>query len=132
MTYLLDTHFIVWSVVQPNMLSEKVREILSNPDNRIIVSTVSFWEISLKESIGKLKLTGYIPQDFPDACTQMGFEIKTLSAEDTSTYHHLSAQYHKDPFDRMLIWQAINNGYILISNDKEIKKYTTEGLKVIW
>lgn len=132
MIYLLDTHFIIWSVIKPDNLSQKIREILSNPDNHVIVSTVSFWEISLKESIGKLKLVGYIPEDFPKATLQMGFEIKQLSAKDTSTYHHLAAQYHKDPFDRMLIWQAINNDYTLISDDKEVKKYTTEGLKVIW
>lgn len=132
MTYLLDTHFLIWSVVQTKNLSPRVIELLANPDNKIIVSTISFWEISLKESLGKLELIGYIPEDFPNAALQMGFEIKDLSPNDTSTYHHLRGTHHRDPFDRMLIWQAINNDYTLISDDNQVKKYTSEGLKVTW
>ncbi len=60
----------------------------------------------------------------------MGFEIVTLSAEDSSTYHMLKAVYHKDPFDRMLIWQAIQNNYSMISVDKNVNKYVSEGLKI--
>ena len=61
---------------------------------------------------------------------KMGFEIEGLSAEDSSTYHHLRAVYHKDPFGRMLIWQAIRNKYTLMSVDSNVKKYTSEGVKV--
>lgn len=56
--------------------------------------------------------------------------IKSLSPEDASTYHLLQATHHKDPFDRMLIWQAIRNDYIFVSADKQIKKYAKEGLKL--
>ena len=130
MTYLLDTHFIIWAVSDTAKLSKKIKDLLANPDNKIFVSTVSFWEISLKHSIGKLKLEGGVPEDVPNSCLQMGFDIEPLSAQDSSSYHKLTANYHKDPFDRMLIWQSISNGYTLISADVNIKKYISEGLKI--
>ncbi|MEO6962825.1 MAG: type II toxin-antitoxin system VapC family toxin, partial [Puia sp.] len=117
MTYLLDTHYMLWALADTKKLSKKIREIITHPANLIIVSTISFWEISLKSSLGKLKLTGFCPEDLPDACLQIGFDIEPLSATDSSTYHQLTATYHKDPFDRMLIWQSIRNGYTLISAD---------------
>jgi PIN domain nuclease of toxin-antitoxin system len=122
---------MIWAVTDPGKISKRIKEVITNPDNRIVVSAISFWEIALKSSIGKLHITGLSPQDFPQACLQMGFDLESLSAEDTSTYHQLEATYHKDPFDRMLIWQAIRNGYTLISVDSSIKKYATEGLKIL-
>ena len=61
----------------------------------------------------------------------MGCEILDLNAETSSTYHQLLPKYHKDPFDRMLIWQAIINNYTMVSDDVNVQKYVTEGLKVI-
>ncbi len=131
MIYLLDTHYMLWAIADTKKLSKGIKDIITNPDHTIVVSTISFWEISLKSSIGKLQITGIEPEELPTACTQMGFEIEHLSAKDSSTYHKLQATYHKDPFDRMLIWQAIHNNYTLISADGNVKKYTTEGLKVL-
>lgn len=130
MIYLLDTHYMLWTIANSKKLSKKVKEVITNPDNSIIVSTVSFWEVSLKSSLGKLEITGFVPEDLPEACLKMGFEIVVLSAEDSSSYHKLKAVYHKDPFDRMLIWQAIQNNYSMISMDKNVKKYVSEGLKI--
>jgi len=130
MTYLLDTHYMLWAIADTKKLSKTIRAIITDPDNRIVISAVSFWEISLKSSLGKLDISGFSPEDFPDACVGMGFEIESLSADDSSTYHHLKAVYHKDPFDRMLIWQAIRNNYTMMSVDSNVRKYTSEGLKV--
>jgi PIN domain nuclease of toxin-antitoxin system len=130
MTYLLDTHYLLWALTDTKKLPGKAKEVIVNPENRIIISTVSLWEISLKNSLGKLTLTGFSPADLPDACGQVGFEIKSLTAEESSTYHQLKANYHKDPFDRMLIWQAMRNDYIFVSADKEVKKYASDGLKI--
>ena len=131
MTYLLDTHYMLWAIADSKKLSKGIKEIITNPEHRIVISTISFWEVSLKSSIGKLAIAGFLPEDLPNACLQVGFEIECLSAEDSSTYHKLKATYHKDPFDRMLIWQAIRNNYTLISVDGNVKKYTSEGLKVL-
>jgi PIN domain nuclease of toxin-antitoxin system len=130
MIYLLDTHYLIWTITDTGKLSGKVRERITNPDNRIMVSTISFWEISLKSSLGKLEIKGFSPEELPGFCVQMGFDIVPLSARDSSTYHQLKATYHKDPFDRMLIWTAITNGYTFISVDANVKRYVSEGLKI--
>jgi PIN domain nuclease of toxin-antitoxin system len=131
MTYLLDTHYLLWAVADTKKIPARIRDILTNPEHNIVVSTISFWEVSLKSSLGKLKITGFSPEDLPDACLQIGFDIEPLSAADSSTYHQLKATHHKDPFDRMLIWQAIRNGYTFISTDDDIRIYMSEGLKVL-
>jgi PIN domain nuclease of toxin-antitoxin system len=131
MTYLLDTHYMLWAITDTKKLSKSIKDVITNPDHRIVVSAVSFWEVSLKSTIGKLEIAGFLPEDLPRACLQMGFDIESLSAEDSSTYHKLKATYHKDPFYRMLIWQAIRNNYTLVSVDGNVKKYVSEGLKII-
>jgi len=105
--------------------------LISNGEQQIFVSTISFWEVALKSSIGKIEIAGLQPEDIPAICATIGFEIIELSAADSSSYHHLKAAYHKDPFDRMLIWQAIRNGYTLISADEKVNIYRTEGLSIL-
>ena len=131
MIYLLDTHYMLWALADTRKIPTSTKNIITNPDHTILVSSISFWEVSLKSSLGKLKITGFSPEDLPGACQQMGFEIESLSAEDSSTYHLLKATWHRDPFDRMLIWQAIRNEYTLVSADDDVKKYVSEGLKVL-
>ncbi len=132
MNYLLDTHTLIWAITEPQKLSDTVKFILENTDNEIIVSAISFWEIALKHSIQKLTLEGLTPEDFPKAAIDTGFRLLDLDGKTASLYHQLSATYHRDPFDRMLIWQALQNNFSLISKDADVAKYATEGLKVIW
>jgi PIN domain nuclease of toxin-antitoxin system len=132
MKYLLDTHIIIWAFFETSKLSENIKAILHNKDNDIYVSSVNFWEISIKITTGKISLGKIDPEALPAMCLEAGFNLTDLNSKETSTYHQLTAQYHKDPFDRMLIWQAISNRYTLISDDDNIKNYTSEGLKVVW
>lgn len=131
MTYLLDTHILIWVILEPQKISARVKEIITNPKNKIIVSSISFWEISIKYALGKFQFKNILPEELIAITNEMDFVIEDLSANTASSFYNLTAAYHKDPFDRMLIWQAIQNNYTLISNDKFIKKYTTVGLKVI-
>jgi PIN domain nuclease of toxin-antitoxin system len=96
-----------------------------------LVSVISFWEISLKHSIGKLKIEGFAPEDLPGFCTRIGFDILDLDARISSTYHQLQPLHHRDQFDRMLIWTAINHNLVLVSADKTIKQYASIGLRVL-
>ena len=132
MRYLLDTNVILWTLMNPEKLSKKVKEILSNSSNQILVSSISFWEVSLKYSLGKLDLSPYTPSDLPRGCADLGFIVIPLLPEISNNYHKLTATYHKDPFDRMLIWEAINSNIPLISKDENVEKYQSEGLVVIW
>jgi PIN domain nuclease of toxin-antitoxin system len=113
-------------------LSAKVRSILEDTDNRIRVSAVSFWEISLKYALGKLNLQGVVPGQLPELTRKTGFELIELLPEEAATYHELEATWHRDPFDRMLIWQAIQNKLTIISKDSHVASYQSVGLKVIW
>ena len=133
MTYLLDTHALIWSIVQPSKLSNKVRQIIEDPEQRITVSVISFWEISLKHALGKLGLTHVQPDDFPAICEEMNIETLPLDAKQCATYHKLTKIYHKDPFDRMLIWQAKCLAIPILSKDEQMKQYESEaGISVIW
>jgi PIN domain nuclease of toxin-antitoxin system len=131
MRYLLDTHYLIWAIVDSKKISKKIKDLISDAEQQIFVSTISFWEVSLKSSIGKIEIAGFQPEDIPGICTKIGFDIIELSAADSSSYHHLKASHHKDPFDRMLIWQAIRNGYTLISADNQVNKYSSEGLNIL-
>lgn len=132
MKYLLDTHALLWALAEPHKLSQRVREILESPYVQVVVSAVSFWEISMKYAKGKLVLSGFTPEDIIQASRQMGLDIMPLSAEVCATYHQLNATYHKDPFDKMLLRIAKSENMPLISNDQLIKLYQAEGILVVW
>ena len=132
MKYLLDTHTLIWLITKKEKLSAKVAKIIENPENEIAVSAISFWEISLKYSIGKLVFENYIPEDFYEASKKMSIEILPLSPKICNTFHHLKGNYHRDPFDKMLIWLAISDDYTLLSCDPAMQLYQSEGLKILW
>jgi PIN domain nuclease of toxin-antitoxin system len=118
--------------MDPRKLSAKVRGIVEDTDNRVLVSSVSFWEISLKYSLGTLDLQGIVPGQLPEITKQTGFELIELLPDEAATYYQLEANWHRDPFDRMLIWQAIQNKLTIISKDNHIARYKSVGLKAIW
>lgn len=132
MSYLLDSHILIWSITDPEKLSAKVHGILEDTNNRVLVSSISLWEISLKYSLGKLDLQGIMPQQLTELIKQTGFELIGLLPDEAATYHQLEATRHRDPFDRMLIWQAIQNNLTILSKDSDIASYKSIGLKVIW
>jgi PIN domain nuclease of toxin-antitoxin system len=130
--YLLDTHVVLWLMFDIDKLPIKTLEEIKNFDNEIYISAVSFWEISIKYSLGKLNLNKFNPSELPRVYLEQGFKFLPVSINETSTLCELDIEYHKDPFDRMLIWQAIKNDFILISNDINMPPYRTEGLKLLW
>ncbi len=132
MSYLLDTHTLIWALTEPHRLSDTVKDIVLDTTSDIVVSAVSFWEISLKCGIQKLVLEGLTPDDFPKAAVETGFRLIELDSLTAASYHKLTATHHRDPFDRMLIWQALQNRFRLISKDAVVLKYASEGLTVIW
>ncbi|GBF52150.1 PIN domain protein [Leptospira ryugenii] len=132
MAYLLDTHALLWVIGDSKQLSKKVTAIIEDQSNQIYVSSISLWEISLKFKIGKLNLTGFTPEDIPKFLEKINIRIIELNQEDASSYHRLKENFHRDPFDRMLIWQCIKRKFTFISKDSEMKKYKISGLKSIW
>lgn len=132
MIYLLDTHYVLWSLFEPERINESVRSILENSSDTKLISGVNLWEISLKYSLGKLELGGANPSEVLEKLLQAGFEIAELDTQLFATYYQLSRKdNHRDPFDRMLIWQAIAGGYTLITHDEKIEQYRSDGLKLL-
>lgn len=132
MIYLLDTHVFLWAIIDETKLSENAFSLIENNQNTILISAVSLWEISLKFALGKLKLVGLEPNELMDQGKALGFEFTPLLPEYPVSNYKLEGTWHKDPFDRMLIWQAIQQNITLISKDQNIAKYQSSGLKIIW
>jgi PIN domain nuclease of toxin-antitoxin system len=129
---LLDTHTLLWSIGKTKELSEKVIHELKNTNNEILVSAVSLWEIALKTSIGKL-IVDFETRNIPKYCERMGFELIPLDpAEALNSLQLPQKKDHKDPFDRMLIYQCIVRNYTFVSRDKRIGLYKEDGLRYIW
>ncbi|MGB1249392.1 MAG: type II toxin-antitoxin system VapC family toxin [Candidatus Promineifilaceae bacterium] len=132
MIYLLDTHIILWSLFEPNKLSASIRAILENDSDTKYVSGVNLWEISLKYSLGKLELGGMTPEELLDIILKAGYDVLELESRLLATSYQLPKKPdHRDPFDRLLIWQAISNNYTLLSQDTKITQYHDSGLDLI-
>jgi PIN domain nuclease of toxin-antitoxin system len=121
MRYLLDTHIILWWLYDDPKLSGRHRQIISEPNNHVIVSVASLWEIEIKRAVGKLIVdSGYI-----DAIKSDGFELLGLHPSHVVGLQSLPL-FHNDPFDRMIIAQALTERMILLTVDKMVKKYDVE------
>ncbi len=132
MIYLLDTHYILWALFDPSKISGPVRQVLENDSDTKLISGVSLWEISFKYSLGKLELRGIEPDEMLDTLLDAGFAVEELDSRLLATYYQLPRKSdHKDPFDRLLIWQAISNGYTLITHDQAIAQYQHDGLLLL-
>ena len=133
MTYLLDTHAFIWTVLETDKLSMNIKKIVTNKSHEICVSTVSFWEISLKTRLKKLAFQNIYIKAFPKYAREMDFTIIDMQENETISFHELPLkENHKDPFDRMLIWQAITRAMTMISKDKFFEQYKKNGLKLVW
>jgi PIN domain nuclease of toxin-antitoxin system len=132
MICLLDTHTLLWTLFDPARLGANAADCIKNTEIPVSVSVVSFWEISLKYATGKLELRGVVPDDFPAIVRQSGFDILPIAETDAATFHRLPRRGHKDPFDRLIIWQAISRKLTLLSQDSAFDDYRMLGLKVVW
>jgi PIN domain nuclease of toxin-antitoxin system len=123
MKIIIDTHIFLWAVSEPEKLSPKQAEILERPSNTIYVSSITITEIMIKVSIDKLK----IDFDPISIAKESGFELLDFSSKDALALQTMPF-YHKDPFDRMLISQSLNQDYHLMSDDNKFGQY---GCKLI-
>ena len=128
MKVLLDTHAFLWLITGDDRLSENARQTFLNTENSLFFSAASLWEICIKKSLGKISLKdGWFQtiQEEMEINTIQWLSIEmTHSAEVTELPFH-----HRDPFDRMLIAQAIVEEMKLISRDSPLSNY---GIELIW
>lgn len=132
MTYLVDTHIVIFALYGSPLLRPHIDSLITDPENTILVSAVSFWEIAIKNALGKFRLEGMTMDDLPALCEQLGFITISLTPQETSSYQRMPLTAHKDPFDRMLVWQALRRGIPLISRDRRLTCYQSTGVRIIW
>ncbi len=131
-TYLLDTHLILWLFFTPERVPSSIIGRLKSRETEVYVSAASFWEIAIKFKLGKLNMQSLVPLDVLDECLTNGFKLLPIDCTIAASSSSLKANYHKDPFDRLLIWQALINNMILITEDEKNRLYESEGLKTLW
>jgi len=132
MSHLLDTHVFLWAVFAPEKLSRRARAAIADASSAVCVSSVTLWEISLKFALGKLVLKNTKPEDLVAAAAEMGLTLISPSAEEAASFHRLPRVAHRDPFDRMLAWQAIQRNLVLVTKDGALPAYRDAGLKTLW
>lgn len=132
MRYLLDTHAFLWTTGESHRLPTNVRSVLEDAENDVFISSVVFWEIAIKTRRGKLDIGGRSAEDLIEGAETMDFHLIGIDPNEAATYDQLEEDTHFDPFDRMLIWQAISRRMTLVSGDTEFRKFAPHGLKLLW
>ena len=117
MRVLLDTHLLLWALASPAKLSKAARRMIDKSE--IYVSAASIWEISIKTSLGKLDAD---PSEVLAAVEPAGFSLLSISGEHAAAVAKLGP-HHKDPFDRLLVAQALAEPMHLLTNDEALGAY---------
>jgi len=118
MKLLVDSCVMVWWLSDPGQLSRQAREAISDPSNDVIFSAASVWELGLKISKGKLRM----PDRFAEVLVDDGFVTLSVTVEHATRSLQLP-EVHQDPFDRLLIAQALEEGLVLVTRDERIQRY---------
>jgi len=130
MTYLADTHILIWTLNHPTKISRATKACLDDRREACFYSPVSLWEIAIKYGLGKIDLLGHTPEEFLEELDRSFFECLPLDNAMIAASHRLP-RLHGDPFDRLLIWQAISSGCTLLSVDAATDQYLPYGLTLV-
>lgn len=122
MKLLLDTHVLLWSASDPARIADDARAAVEDGANEVRVSVISAWEITLKQSLGKLDLPKPAEKWLPEVLRRTGFAIAELALADALRVSALP-WHHRDPFDRLLIAQALEGGYTIVTHDEAFARY---------
>ena len=128
MNFLLDTHLLLWAASEPKRLSAKARALLLAPDNQLIFSSASLWEISIKRTLGRTDFD-VDPRRLWRMLLVNGYRELPVTSEHSIAVNDLPL-LHKDPFDRILVAQARVEGLVLLTVDKAVAKYG-EGVRKV-
>ena len=125
MKLLLDTHVLIWYLADDSKLPSAIRDLIVDPHNQVFVSAATVWEIAIKKAIGKLDS----PDNLPEVLIACRFEVLPINI-----FHALQAgalpRHHDDPFDRMLVAQAMLEDLTFATRDSKISAYGVSILTV--
>ncbi len=122
MNLLLDTHIALWAITDSPKLSQKARDLIQSPTTTVWVSAASIWEIAIKHALGR----GDMPVSSSDAVRyfqESGYRFLPVEAEHAVAVEELPA-HHQDPFDRILVAQALVEPMRLITHDSRVALYS--------
>ncbi len=115
---LLDTHVLIWALNAPQRLAVKTRQAIETEENDVLVSVVSPWELAIKGAREGL----HIPGDLEEQLTRQRFELLPVLLRHTDPLESMP-YHHRDPFDRMLVAQAITEGLTIVTADRKLRNY---------
>ena len=118
MRLLLDSQVVLWSLESPERLATEAVAAITDPANSVDVSVASLWELAIKQSIGKLKVDG----DLREHLTLQSFSELPVLGEHALAVRDLP-RHHRDPFDRLLIAQAMCEGLTVVTSDRAFAAY---------
>ena len=121
MKLLLDTHVLLWAAYAPERLSNKAQQLLSDPARNLYFSVASLWEVAIKSALGRADFqvdvaelrTGLVANGYNEVAIESGHVLRVPTLP----------PIHADPFDRILVAQAMTEGFVLLSNDAKLKAY---------
>ena len=128
MRLLLDTHAFIWWLAGSERLPQSARRAIVDEANEKLVSAASAWEITTKHRLGKLPSAEAVALDFAGAIASQGFDELAITVDDATRAGALPG-HHRDPFDRMLIAQALSGNLVLVSNEPLFDQY---GVRRLW
>lgn len=122
MRVLLDTHILLWALIDPGRLSGEVRGVIENPANEVLFSSASIWEIAIKTGLGRAEFA-FDPAEIVSAALDSGFvelPVHSVAAIKVATL----PPHHRDPFDRLLVAQAMTEPAVLYTADGKLPTYS--------
>lgn len=128
MKLLLDTHAFLWWVEGTPSVGRRARAAISNPDNEIFFSIASCWELAIKLSLGRLRFTQKLDRFIAEQLALNGFSLFDLELKHAVRVAGLPF-HHRDPFDRLLVAQALEDELAVASADRVFRKY---GVTLVW
>jgi PIN domain nuclease of toxin-antitoxin system len=128
MRLLLDTHAFLWWVSADRRLSRRARGAIANARNQCLVSVASGWEIAIKVSLGKLRIDAALDRFLPEQLAANGFQALAIELKHAARVARLPF-HHRDPFDRLLVAQAVEEELSIVTSDPVFAHY---GVKRVW
>jgi PIN domain nuclease of toxin-antitoxin system len=125
--YLIDTHILIWAILEDLKLSRKVEAILKNSENIIYVPQVALYEIAIKQKLNKLPDFDITVNELVEKIGLIDFQIMPIKNEHIDAYNLIDiVEDHRDPFDRLIIATAFNENIPVISADEKFKNYQSQ------
>ena len=128
MRLLLDTHTFLWWVADAPQIPARARQAIAQPRNECLVSLASCWELAIKLSLGKIEISGTLERFIPSQLSANGFRELPIETRHAARVARLPF-HHRDPFDRLLVAQALEEDLTIVSADPVFRRY---GVNRIW